>query len=262
MNIKKLIDFFHKNTSLNRINLLSLQSKISDALMNPDFQKRSIEYSDIYNKISHNTIYLKKSNWDCCTQKTDLLYCLMNRRTNSNLPSIEDSTLSFNKFSKILRFAFGVSKVTCTNHVNKKYYQFTYPTEGGINTIEIYIYINKVENVEKGLYLYDPYKNRIIGLNKNLDQSNITSLTSQAKNSYFTVYFVGNIEISHIKYGDRTYRFINIEAGHCSQNLYLVATSLGLECAASGGFLDDDFFKYIGISETNRYLLYENFIGK
>ncbi|MBT1153793.1 hypothetical protein EFS04_12020 [Levilactobacillus brevis] len=55
---------------------------------------------------------------------------------------------------------------------------------------------------------------------------------------------------------------MNIEAGHCSQNLYLVSTVLGVECAASGAFLDDEFFDFLKIPHKNRFLLYENFVGE
>lgn len=85
---------------------------------------------------------------------------------------------------------------------------------------------------------------------------------SQATNSYFSVHFVGNGEFSFFKYGNRAYRLMNIEAGHCSQNLYLVSTVLGVECAASGAFLDDEFFDFLKIPHKNRFLLYENFVGE
>lgn len=63
------------------------------------------------------------------------------------------------------------------------------------------------------------------------------------------------------KYGDRAYRFMNIEAGHAMQNMYLIATSLQIGCVASGGFLDDIFFEWLGLENNNMFLLYEGFIG-
>jgi SagB-type dehydrogenase family enzyme len=42
------------------------------------------------------------------------------------------------------------------------------------------------------------------------------------------------------KYGQRGYRHLFLDAGHVGQNLYLVATALGLGPTAIGGFLDED----------------------
>jgi len=40
------------------------------------------------------------------------------------------------------------------------------------------------------------------------------------------------------KYGERGYRYVWLEAGHVGQNLYLIATALGLGAVAIGGFFD------------------------
>ena len=45
---------------------------------------------------------------------------------------------------------------------------------------------------------------------------------------------------THIKYGERGYRFILQESGHIGQNIYLVSEALNLKCCALGGFRISD----------------------
>ncbi len=255
---QELVKFFHKNTSLNKVNIVSLQAKITDALDNVEFVTRCFEPDNIFRYYNKKSIGLEPPIQG--DDRNDSLYrCLMKRRTNSKLPKI-DTPLDFRKFSQLISYSFGVSD---TGHLNDNV-KFTYPTSGGLNTIEVFIAVNNVSEINSGIYLYDPYVNALKLVKETFsvsDYKNITGLVDQGKNSFFSVYIVGNSKFSHMKYGDRAYRFMNIEAGHCSQNLYLMATALGLGCAASGAFLDDEFFEFLKISDENRYLLYENFVG-
>jgi SagB-type dehydrogenase family enzyme len=44
---------------------------------------------------------------------------------------------------------------------------------------------------------------------------------------------------TQIKYSDRGYRHILLEAGHFSQNLALLAGAMDVSCCSCGGFVDD-----------------------
>lgn len=259
----ELARFFHRNTEINSLSLFSLQGRIEHALSDSWFEANCFVINSIYAKYNHAPIKLDDSLIND-TFKSGLFRCLINRRTNSHLPQATQK-LNFKIFSQLLRYSFGISKTSAINNGKGTQYRYTFPTEGGLNTIEVYVIVNNVENIPNGVYLYDPYSNvlRVVSQEfKQEDYKHVTGLMSQAKKSFFSVHFVGNGEFSFFKYGNRAYRLMNIEAGHCSQNLYLVSTVLGVECAASGAFLDDEFFDFLKIPHKNRFLLYENFVGE
>ncbi|MGC8564589.1 MAG: SagB/ThcOx family dehydrogenase [Fervidicoccaceae archaeon] len=55
-------------------------------------------------------------------------------------------------------------------------------------------------------------------------------------------------------YGERGYRYVHFEAGHAGQNIYLMATSLGLGTVAVGAFDDDTVKKLLGIPYEPLYI--------
>ncbi len=60
------------------------------------------------------------------------------------------------------------------------------------------------------------------------------------------------------KYKKRGYRYGFLDAGHVSENAYLVATALDLACCGICGFIDDEVNSLIGVNgldESSVYLL-------
>jgi SagB-type dehydrogenase family enzyme len=53
-----------------------------------------------------------------------------------------------------------------------------------------------------------------------------------------------------------------MEAGHIAQNIYLVASSLGLGSCAVGAFDDDGFNKIIGVDGKSETVIYLMVVGK
>jgi SagB-type dehydrogenase family enzyme len=51
------------------------------------------------------------------------------------------------------------------------------------------------------------------------------------------------------KYGERGIRYVHMEAGHASQNVYLQAVSLGLGTVTIGAFYDDRVKDVVGFKD-------------
>ncbi|MFA4844848.1 MAG: SagB/ThcOx family dehydrogenase [Candidatus Margulisiibacteriota bacterium] len=60
----------------------------------------------------------------------------------------------------------------------------------------------------------------------------------------------GNFRISEAKYGQRSYRYVNMEVGHVAENIQLQAVALGLVSLPVGAFWDDVVAKALELPET------------
>jgi SagB-type dehydrogenase family enzyme len=63
------------------------------------------------------------------------------------------------------------------------------------------------------------------------------------------------------KYGERGFRYVYIEAGHISQNIYLQAVSLGLGSVSVGAFLDDKVNQLIGVDGQKEAVICLHAVG-
>ena len=63
------------------------------------------------------------------------------------------------------------------------------------------------------------------------------------------------------KYGPRGYRYILLEAGHCAQNLCLLAAERGLATLCLGGFQDTKLNRLLGLDGTTEAVVYCQGVG-
>lgn len=136
-----------------------------------------------------------------------------------------------------------------------------HPSSGALYPIETYVVVHHVDGVAPGVYHYGPeshvlhqlrtgdFRQYVVrhGLNQGF-------LGECAAVVYLTMIF----QRMRFKYGERSYRYGLIEAGHLGQNLYLAATSLGLGACAVGAYDDrgiNELLGVDGVEEVSVYLL-------
>ncbi len=64
------------------------------------------------------------------------------------------------------------------------------------------------------------------------------------------IIIAGNFRIIEAKYGQRSYRYLNMEIGHVAENIELQAVSLGLTSVPVGAFWDDVVGKALNLPDT------------
>ncbi len=64
------------------------------------------------------------------------------------------------------------------------------------------------------------------------------------------IVIAGNFRIVEAKYGQRSYRYLNMEIGHAAENIELQAVALGLVSVPVGAFWDDVVGKSLGLPDT------------
>jgi len=140
-----------------------------------------------------------------------------------------------------------------------------YPSAGARYPLELYLVASKVAKLQVGLYHYSP-KNHVLEtllIQKNVNEQ-IAKLVGQKWVSDAQTVFIITAVFGRTKakYGDRGYRHILIEAGHLGQNIYLVATALGMKACAIGGFIDKKVNKLLDIDDENEAAVYIIAVGK
>jgi SagB-type dehydrogenase family enzyme len=63
------------------------------------------------------------------------------------------------------------------------------------------------------------------------------------------------------KYGERSYRFALLEAGHIAQNLLLAATAEGVAALPVGGFVEDKLNALLGLNGRDEFAVYLILLG-
>jgi SagB-type dehydrogenase family enzyme len=64
------------------------------------------------------------------------------------------------------------------------------------------------------------------------------------------IVIAGNFRIVEAEYGQRSYRYLNMEIGHAAENIHLEAVALGLASVPVGAFWDDVVGKTLGLPDT------------
>jgi SagB-type dehydrogenase family enzyme len=109
----------------------------------------------------------------------------------------------------------------------------------------------------EGLYHYRPRGHQVIatprlGLRQELWQAGLKQDWIRQAPAVFVISAV--YARTAAKYGDRTARYVHLEAGHAAQNLLLQAVALGLGGVVVGAFYDDKVQAALSLPEDQQPL--------
>ena len=140
------------------------------------------------------------------------------------------------------------------------------PSAGASYPLEVTVAIGDVEGIAPGTYRYHPDGHRIT-LIQGGDPRSALSAAAMGQQSVAdapaTLVISGVYDRLRVRYGDRAERYTILEAGHASQNCYLIATSRGLGTVAVGAFDEGEVQEIMGLpaDETPLYLMPVGRIG-
>lgn len=245
-----LSEFFNMNTGLDYCKVLQLNNHIENVKKNNKFFK---EASEIFKDKKENVLVLPKP--DSCVDMS-LFKALRKRKS---IREFNGEPITIRLLSTLLYYSFGCKEAKD----DSSFPSYFYPVAGGFNSLRVFVRINNVTGIKNDIYLYNPKHHILEPMNKEIknDYNKITGSYEIAKKCNVSLHIAGDMEFIGYKYGERAYRFMNLEAGHAVQNVYLISAALDIGCVASGGFLDSEFFEYYSINAEKMYLLYETFIG-
>lgn len=132
------------------------------------------------------------------------------------------------------------------------------PSAGGLYPLKFYLFSKNVIDLDIGLYKYEYNQNKLIKIfDKDVSNEIYEASFNQdcIKKSSILIFICADFNITKRRYGERSIRYVYNEAGHSSQNIYLMATALNLGTVAVGAFDDLKIKKSIDLP-TNEDSIY------
>lgn len=128
----------------------------------------------------------------------------------------------------------------------------TAPSAGALYPLELYVVIGDVEGIDTGVYRYRPEEHE---LEKVWDGDLRAALADAAlgqnciRDAAIDIVFTAVYERTTGKYRERGVRYVQMEAGHVAQNVYLQAVALDLGTVTIGAFTDSDVKRIMNLQE-------------
>lgn len=148
--------------------------------------------------------------------------------------SYNESPLSMVHLSQLLWSAQGIT--------NDRGFR-TAPSAGATFPLEMFVLVNAVDGLQKGIYHYRPKDNalEVIHLKDVSAALARASLSQSMITDAATVLIFGAVlDRTTDRYGDRGVRYVYNEVGHASQNVHLQAAALGLGTVVIGAYRDEE----------------------
>jgi SagB-type dehydrogenase family enzyme len=135
-----------------------------------------------------------------------------------------------------------------------------FPSAGGLYPLEVYLVAGRVGRLAPGVYRY-LWREHALELFKEGDvrRELAQGAIGQGfiKEAPASVVIAAVYERAERAYGDRgRVRYIHMDAGHSSENVYLQASALGLGTVAVGAFIDEKVREALGLdNEEPLYIM-------
>lgn len=135
----------------------------------------------------------------------------------------------------------------------------TAPSAGATYPMELYLVAGKVNGLATGLYHYG-FAGHYLALRKTGDlraqlADAALGQSSIIKGASAVLVLAADYKRTVRVYGERATRYVDMEAGHIGENLYLQCEALGLGTVMVGAFQDDSVKKVLGIEQEPLYIM-------
>lgn len=162
--------------------------------------------------------------------------------------------------SQLLLFSFGILEKESMRFPSR-----AHPSGGGRFPIEIYpiIFLGNKE-IPAGLYHYNVKEHALDVLwQRPFNTADVADLFvyEWIQNASLAIVMTGVFWRTKMKYGERGYRYVLLEAGHIGENVYLTAEALGLRCCAMGGMRDENIEKFLDIDGITESVIHSLILG-
>ncbi|MFC1811713.1 SagB/ThcOx family dehydrogenase [Thermodesulfobacteriota bacterium] len=190
------------------------------------------------------------------SQPADLWQCLAKRRSERN------TTLGPLSLGELSRLMWGAQGITARAgmHLFR-----TAPSAGALYPFETYLYVDKVEEVPKGIYHFNVADFALDCMETGDFRQEFTAASlgqPVVQRAAVVIIWTAMMLRCMTKYRDRAMRYIPMDLGHVCQNVQLAAVAMGFGSCPIGAFYDDDFNELLGVDGEEETVLYLVSVGK
>jgi SagB-type dehydrogenase family enzyme len=135
----------------------------------------------------------------------------------------------------------------------------TYPSAGALYPLETYLVVRRADGLQPGIYHYNVVQHSLEAVaDAAAAERTVAGLVQEdaSRGCHVAVLLSAVFLRTRIKYGERGYRFVLLEAGHLMQNLSLLALDLGIGMTSLGGFYDDQLHQELGINGVDEAVVH------
>lgn len=221
---------------------------------NPQYWPK--EWHEIHHKIYPRFLKIPLSN--NLLELGNLKKSLLNRRAQREFDI--NKKITFEEFSTLVYYSAGIR-----NQKDVKSIRRFYPSGGARYPLEMYFGIQRVEGIAPGIYHYNVKDNLLETLTTQpeyLDDLKEAMLYPWSREAAVLTLITSVWDRNFIKYKDRGYRIILMEAGHLGHNLALISSALGIGCCNSVGFHNQRINEILEIENEGEDSLYLAVLGK
>lgn len=142
------------------------------------------------------------------------------------------------------------------------------PSSGALYPIETFLFVQRVEGLEPGLYHLDVKAWELEALRlEPLEQISKTACEvaldqEHARRAGVNFLWTAVMERCRRKYYERAWRYVWWDTGHVAENLHLAATALGLGSVSMGAWYDRQAHEVLGIDGVEHFTTLMASVGK
>jgi len=167
-------------------------------------------------------------------------------------------------FDAILNTACGITG--SLEWSNYKLNLRSYPSSGGLYSVEVYPIVFAVEELSSAVYHLLSSDNVLEMVKDSIDLNELLDIVLPPERKMISgisaiICLTGVFDRHEYKYGQGGYRMMIAEAGHISQNIILAATSLGLQARPFGGMFDELLNRYLNLNTNNEQFILSVLLG-
>jgi SagB-type dehydrogenase family enzyme len=182
---------------------------------------------------------------------------MMRRRS---FRSFSTAPIELETFAKLLSLCDGPARGESNEDGTRR----TAPSAGSLYPIDIYCLACRVVGLDAGVYHFHPPSHTLQRQAKGDCIATLRSILPEYEfldRACACVVLVISLARLESKYGERSYRFALLEAGHIAQNLLLAATAEGVAALPVGGFIEDKLNTVLGLNGRDEFAIYLILLG-